>query len=147
MKFLAENRKARFDYEILETFEAGVVLTGQEVKSAMSGRADLTASYVIVKPNGAYLLNVKIPAYQPKNTPKEYDPERSRQLLLHKDQLKYLLGKAKEGNLTIVPLSLYNKSHRIKVSIGLARSKKKHDKREIIKRRQADREIRRSLKN
>lgn len=147
MKFLTENRKVRFDYEILETFEAGIVLTGQEVKSVMNGRADLIASYVIVKPDGAYILNSKIPAYQPKNTPKEYDPERSRQLLLHKDQLKYLLGKAKEGGLTIVPLSLYNKNHRIKVSIGLARSKKKHDKRESIKKRETDREIRRALKN
>ncbi|MDD5547898.1 MAG: SsrA-binding protein SmpB [Candidatus Pacebacteria bacterium] len=146
MKFLAENKKVRFDYEILETFEAGVVLTGQEVKSVMDGRANLTASYVVVKPNSAYLLNVKIPAYQPKNTPANYEPDRSRQLLLHKKQMGYLFGRAKERGLTIVPLSLYNKNRRIKVSIGLARSKRKQDKREIIKKRETDREIRRTLK-
>lgn len=146
MKPLAENRKARFNYEILETFEAGVVLTGQEVKSVKNGRADLAASYVIVKPDGAYLLNTSIPPYQPKNVSSDYDPARSRKLLLHKNQLKYLLGKAKQGGLTIVPLSLYNKNRRIKVLIGLARSKKKYDKRETIRKRQTEREIRRTFK-
>lgn len=147
MRPLAENRKARFNYEILETFEAGVVLTGQEVKSVKNGRADLTASYVIVKPDSAYLLNTSIPPYQPKNISSDYGPARSRQLLLHKNQLKYLLGKAKQGGLTIVPISLYNKNRRIKVLIGLARSKKKYDKRETIRKRQTEREIKRALKS
>jgi SsrA-binding protein len=146
MKNLSENRKAHFDYEILETFEAGIVLTGQEVKSIMGGGANLTGSYVIVKPQGAILLNASVQPYQPKNAPADYDPTQSRQLLLHKEQLKYLLGKSKEGGLTIVPLLLYNKNHRIKVSVGLARHKKTHDKRETIKKRQTQREIRRSLK-
>ena len=146
MKTLAENRKARFDYEILETFEAGIILTGQEVKSILSGRLNLAGSYVIIKPNGAYLLNANLPPYQPKNTPSDYDPSRSRGLLLKKEELKYLIGKAKEGGLTIVPLSCYNNKRKIKLSIGLARHKKKQDKRETIRERQTQREINRALK-
>lgn len=147
MAFLSENRKAHFEYEILETYEAGIVLSGQEVKSVKYGRANLTGSHVIVKLAGAFLLNADIPPYQPKNTPGDYDPKRTRQLLLHKDELRYLLGKSKEGGLTIVPLSLYNKGRRLKISIGLARHKKKHDKRETIKKREFKREARRTLKS
>lgn len=146
MKILSENRKIRFDYHILETYEAGISLTGQEVKSVRNGRVNLTGAYVIIKPNGAFLLNAEIQPYQPKNTPADYNPSRTRQLLLHKDELKYLLGKAQEGGLTIIALSMYNKGRRIKVSIGLGRYKKKQDKREVIKKRQTDREIRRTLK-
>lgn len=146
MKYLAENRKARFDYEILETYEAGIVLIGQEVKSIKASRANLTGSYVLIKPNGAVLINAEIPPFQPKNAPNDYNPSRTRQLLLHKDELKYLLGKTKEG-LTIVPLSIYNKGRRIKLTISLARHKKKQDKRETIKRRETEREIRRTLKS
>ena len=145
MKLLSENRKARFDYEILETYETGVVLTGQEVKSIKTGRANLTGSFVVAKPEGAILLNCQIPPYQPKNTPADYKPDRTRQLLLNKKELNYLFGKTKEG-LTIVPLSIYNKGRRIKLSIGLARHKKKQDKRESIKKREVAREIRRTLK-
>jgi SsrA-binding protein len=140
MKLLSENRKARFDYEILETYEAGIVLAGQEVKSIKAGRANIAGSHVIIKPDGAFLLNADIPPYQPKNAPADYDPKRTRQLLLKKEELKYLLGKIKEGGLTMVPLSLYNKGRRLKVSIGLARYKKKHDKRETIKKREFERE-------
>lgn len=138
---LVENRKAYYDYQILETYEAGIALTGQEVKSARVGRANLTGSYVIAKPEGAFLLNADIPPYQPKNAPPDYDPRRTRQLLLRKDELKYLLGKSREG-LTIVPLSLYSKGRRIKAGIGLARHKKKHDKRETIKKKEFEREKR-----
>lgn len=145
MKPLSENRKARFDYEILETLEAGIVLNGQEVKSIKYGRTNLTGSFVVVKPDGAVLLNCQIPPYQPKNTPADYKPDRIRQLLLNKKELNYLFGKTKEG-LTIVPLSLYNKGRRLKISVGLARHKKKHDKRETIKKRETKREIRRTLK-
>jgi len=145
MKPLSENRRARFEYEILETYEAGIVLTGQEVKSVKAGRANLTGSYVITKPNGAFLLNAKIPPYQPKNAPPDYKPDRTRQLLLNNKELDYLFGKIKEG-LTIVPLSIYNKGRRIKLSIGLARHKKKQDKRETIKKREFEREKRRTLK-
>ena len=147
MQSLAENRKARFDYHILETFEAGIVLTGQEVKSIKIGRANLIGAFVIVKPEGAFLLNAEIPPYQPKNAPPDYEPSRTRPLLLHKDELKYLLGKSREGGLTMVPLSMYIKGRNIKVLIGLARYKKKHDKREIIQKREFQKEARRILKS
>ncbi len=143
MATLSENRKARFDYEILETFEAGISLTGPEVKSVRKGGAQLTGSFVIMKPKGAELLNSHIPPYQPNNTPPGYKPDRSRQLLLNKKEISYLLGKAKEGGLTMVPLSIYDKGRRLKLAIGLARHKKARDKRETIKRRETDREIRR----
>lgn len=146
MELLSENRKARFDYEILETFEAGISLTGQEVKSIKSGRANLTGSFVVIKPNSASLLNAQIPPYQPKNIASDYDPLRTRQLLLKKDELRYLLGKSKEGGLTVIPLSIYTKARRIKTEIALARHKKAHDKRETIRKRETDREMRRVLK-
>ncbi len=147
MQPLAENRKARFDYHILETYEAGIVLAGHEVKSIKAGRANLAGAFVAIKPDGAFLLNAQIPPYQPKNMPLDYDPSRTRRLLLKKEEIKYLLGKSKEGGLTIVALSLYNKGRRIKVSIGLARHKKKADKREILKKRQTEKEISRTLKS
>lgn len=146
MKPLAENRKARFDYEILETYEAGISLTGQEVKSIKSGRANLTGSFVVVRLNSASLLNAQIPPYQPKNISADYKPDRTRQLLLNKKELNYLFGKTKEG-LTIVPLSIYNKGRRIKAEIALARHKKAHDKRETIRKRETEREMRRMLKS
>ncbi len=143
----AENRKARFDYHILETYEAGIVLAGHEVKSIKAGRANLAGAFVAIKTDGAFLLNAQIPPYQPKNMPLDYDPSRTRRLLLKKEEIKYLLGKSKEGGLTIVALSLYNKGRRIKVSIGLARHKKKADKREVLKKRQTEKEINRTLKS
>lgn len=143
MKTLAENRKARFEYTILETYEAGIVLTGQEVKSVKLGHANLTGSYVLVRADGASLLNAHIPPYQVNNLPADYNPDRTRQLLLNKKELSYLLGKAKEGGLTMVPLSIYDKGRRIKVAVGLARHKQAHDKRETIKRRETERELRR----
>src|SRR3989344_2543239 len=115
MNYLSENRKARFDYEILETFEAGISLTGQEVKSIKAGQANLTGSYVLIKLDGAVLINAEIPPFQMKNAPSDYKPDRTRQLLLHKDELRHLLGKSHEGGLTIVPLSIYNKGRRIKL--------------------------------
>ena len=147
MKFLAENRKAHFDYKILETYEAGIVLTGQEVKSIKNGRANLKGAFVVVKPEGAFLLNAEIPPYQPKNAPPGYEPSRTRPLLMKKEEIKYLLGKAKEGGLTIVPLSLYNKGRRVKVSVALAQYKQKQDKRETIKKREFEKERGRTLKN
>jgi len=147
MKFLAENRKAHFDYKILETYEAGIVLNGQEVKSIKNGRANLTGAFVIIKLEGAFLLNAEIPPYQPKNAPPGYEPSRTRQLLMKKSEIKYLLGKAKEGGLTLIPLSLYNKGRHIKVAVGLAKYKKEHDKRETIKKREFEKERGRTLKN
>lgn len=146
MKPFSENSRAKFDYEILETFEAGVVLLGQEVKSAMAGNMNLAGSFVVVKPDGAYLLNTQIPPYQPKNAPADYDPSRTRKLLLKKEELKYLFGKSREHGLTIVPLSCYSMHSKIKILIGLARRKKTKDKRELLKKRQAEKDINRALK-
>ncbi|NCN52952.1 SsrA-binding protein SmpB [Candidatus Wolfebacteria bacterium] len=147
LKYLAENRKSRFEYDILEKYEAGIILTGQEVKSVKLGRANISSSFVLIKPKGAFLLNTDIPPYQAKNSPTDYNPSRTRKLLLNNDEIKYLRGKTKEGNLTIMPLTMYNKGRRIKMELGLGRHKKKYDKREAIKKRETSRTIRRTLKS
>lgn len=147
MPTLAENRRARFDYDILETIEAGIVLTGQEVKSVKLGRMSLTGSFGTIHESAVWLTGASVPAYQPKNAPSNYDPSRSRKLLLHRDEIAKLIGKIKERGLTLVPLRVYSKRGRIKVELGLARGKKQHDKRETIRRREAAREIDRTLKN
>ncbi len=152
MKLLAENTKARFDYQILETFEAGLILIGQEVKAIKSGRISLRASYIIFKEpsrNGLpelYLIGANIPPYQPKNASPDYDPERSRKLLLNKLEIKYLIGKTKERGLTLIPLKVYTKYAKIKIEFGIAKGKKKLDKRELIKKRETDKIIERELK-
>ena len=146
MRVVAENRSAFQNYQILEKFEAGIVLNGQEVKSIKNGRASLKGSFVAMKGEEAFLLNANIPPYQPQNAPPNYDPQRSRKLLLHKKELKYLLGKSKEKGLTIIPLKLYIKKGKIKVEIALAKGKRKVDKREEIKKREIEREIKRMIK-
>jgi SsrA-binding protein len=146
MKVLAENRRARYDYEILEKFEAGVVLAGYEVKSIKLGRVSLGGSYVVFKDEEPFLLNANIPPYQPKNTPKDYDPTRLRKLLLNKDEIKYLIGKSQQKGLTLVPLRMYTKGGKIKLAVGVARGMKKASKKEILKKRDIDREIDRELK-
>lgn len=146
MKVLAENKKAYFKYEILEKFEAGVVLIGQEVKSIKSGRINLAGSYVVIRDEGPYLIGCHIPAYQPKNAPPDYNPERSRKLLLRKSEIKYLIGKSKQKGLTLVPLRVYTKRGNIKIEFAVVRGKKKVDKRELIKKREVEREMRRALK-
>jgi len=146
MKTLALNRKAKFDYEILEKFEAGLVLSGHEVKSIRLGRMSLKASYVVIRKNEAYLIGANIPAYQPKNTPKDYDPERSRKLLLNRKEIKYLIGKTKEKGLTLIPLKVYTKYAKIKLGFAVSKGKIKTDKRQAIKKREAQRHIERELK-
>ncbi len=146
MKNLALNKRARFDYEILETIEAGISLLGFEVKATKAGKINLSGSYAQVKGNEVWLINATIGPYQPKNTPKDYDPERTRRLLLTKKQIQALTGKTHEAGLTLVPLRAYIKGRLVKIELGLARHKKKHDKREVIKKRDVDREIRRNLK-
>ncbi len=146
MKPFAENRKAYFDYEILRKFEAGLALLGTEVKSIQKGQGDLAGAAVLVRGNKAFLINADIPAYQSKNAPVNYNQTRSRQLLLNKHELKELSEISKEKKLTIVPLSLYNKGHRIKLLIAIARQRKKSDKREAIRKREAKRQIRRAVK-
>lgn len=143
---IAKNRRAYFDYQILETYEAGIELTGQEVKSAKAGHINLTGSFAVIRGEEAYLLNATISPYQAKNTPESYDPLRTRKLLLHKSEIRELIGKSARIGLTIVPLSVYTKRTRIKVLLGLASHKKQEDKRETIKRREADKEIKREIK-
>ena len=146
MRVLAENKKAYFNYQILEKFEAGISLIGQEVKSIKSGRINLAGSYVVLKDSEVFLIGANIPPYQPKNAPPDYRPERSRKLLLKKSEIKYLIGKVKQRGLTLVPLKVYTKRGRIKLEFGVAKGKKKVDKRELIKKREFEREKERFLK-
>jgi SsrA-binding protein len=146
MRTLAENKKVYFNYEILEKFEAGIVLTGQEVKSIKSGRVNLAGSYVVLRNEEAFLINADIPPYQPKNLMRDYDPVRPRKLLLKKQEIKYLIGKVQEKHLTLLPLRVYTKRDKIKLEFGLARGKKEFNKKELIKKRDTEREIARELK-
>ncbi len=146
MKPLITHKRARFDFEILETFEAGISLLGTEVKSVRNGQGKLEGSYVIVRGDEAFLVGASIPAYQKTNAPKDYEPERARKLLLTKKEIHHLEEKSETQGLTIVPLKLYNKSRKLKVEIAIARGKKKVDKRETIKARDTKREIDRIMK-
>ena len=146
MKPLAENKKAYFNYEILDRFQAGISLIGQEVKSIKSGRINLAGSFVVLRGEEAYLVGANVPAYQPKNAPRDYDPERSRKLLLRKAEIKKLIGKCKERGLTLVPLRVYTIKGRIKIEFGVAKGRKKIDKRELIRKRETEREIEKQLK-
>lgn len=146
MSELSVNRRAHFDYEILETIEAGIELRGFEVKAIKTGHISLTGSFAVTKNNEVWLLNATVPPYQPKNTPTDYDPIRTRRLLLKKLEIKELIGKAAQKGLTLVPLKVYTKRDRIKVLLGLGKHKKKADKREVIKKRESKREIDRTLK-
>jgi len=147
VRILAENKKAYFNYEILEKFEAGISLIGQEVKSLKTREVNLAGNYVILKNEEAFWVGANIHPYQPKNAPPDYNPERSRKLLLKKSEIKYLIGKSKQRGLTLIPLKLYTtKSGRIKLEFAIARGKKKFDKREKIKKREIERKIERVLK-
>jgi len=146
MKVLAKNRKAYFNYEILEKFEAGISLIGQEVKSIKTRGVSLAGSYVVLKEEEVFWIGLNIPPYQPKNAPKDYNPERTRKLLLKKSEIKYLIGKSKQKGLTLIPLRLYTKNGKIKLEFGIAKGKKKADKRESIKKREIQREIAKQLK-
>lgn len=140
------NRRANYDYEILETLEAGLVLKGYEVKSIKNSKISLKGSYVTIKDNEAYLINAHISPYQPPNTPKNYDPMRSRKLLLHKNQIKSLIGKLKQRGLTLVPIKIYTKRGIIKLEFGVGRGKREVDKREKIKQRETKRKIERAMR-
>ncbi|MBU0660939.1 SsrA-binding protein SmpB [Patescibacteria group bacterium] len=146
MPTLAKNKKAFFDYTILEKFEAGLVLTGQEVKSLRTGNIRLTGAYVTFHKDSPQLTNVHIPLYKYASPKEEYDPERSRALLLKKKEIAYLRGKTQEKGLTIVPLSVYTKGRKIKIEIGIAQGKKQYDKRRAIQKRDQQREDRRMMK-
>lgn len=142
----AENRKVYFNYEIIEKYEGGIELLGSEVKSVRGGRMSLEGSFVIVRGGECFLVNANIPPYQVNNTPKEYDPLRNRKILLTKKEIRELADSSDSKSLTIVPISVYNKDRKIKISIGIAKGKKKFDKRETIKKRETDRETRREYK-
>ena len=144
---LVEHKKARFDYEVLEEYEAGIELLGHEVKSLRAHHGKLEGSHVIVRGGEVYIIGMSVPPYQPKNTPKEYDPARTRKLLLTKKEIAALAVFEGQKGLTIIPLSVYNKKSKLKVRIAVARGRKKYDKRAVLKQRDTEREIRRTLKN
>ncbi len=145
-KYLAENRKALHDYEVLETFEAGMVLVGTEVKSIRDGRVNLRDSYARVEGDELFVFNVHISPYSNRGYA-DHEPLRKRKLLLHRGEIRKLIGRTVEKGLTLVPLRMYLKNGRVKMAVSLARGKKMHDKRETIKRREADRETRAAVKN
>ena len=140
------NKKAYYDYQILETYEAGIELKGFEVKSIRNGRINLAGSYAIIRDNQVWLLNADIPPYQPKNTPTDYDSKRTRRLLLKTSEIYNLIGRTKEKGLTLIPLKVYTRNRRIKIEIGLAKSKKEFEKKEAIKKREAQRQIRETIR-
>ena len=140
---MAENRRARFDYDISETIEAGVELLGHEVKSVRSGQMNIAGSHALLRGGEAWLLNAGIPPYQPLNAPENYDPKRTRRLLLKKEEIKSLAGKIKEKQ-SLIPLSAYSKNNRIKIELGVGKPRKKHDKRELLKKRTIEGEMRRA---
>ena len=147
MTTLIDHKKAHFNYEILDTFEAGIELLGFEVKSLKKSQGSLEGAYVIVRGGEAYILNMFIPPYQEKNTPGDYEPRRNRRLILNKDEIRKLATIEAGRRLTIVPISIYTKSNRIKVSVASVRGKKKFDKRETTKRRESDREMGRIMRD
>jgi SsrA-binding protein len=140
-----ENKKAYFDYQIIDTYEAGIVLEGFEAKSAQLGRAHLAGSFAKVYTGEVWLLNATIDPFQERNTPKGYDKQRSRKLLLKRAEIKELIGKTQEKGLTLVPLKMYTKAGKVKVLLGLARSKNTVDKRETIRKRDVERSLRRNM--
>lgn len=146
MPIYIDNRKAHFNYEVTDTFEAGIKLNGFEVKSIKKGQGNINSAFCIVRGNEAYIVGMHIPPYQPNNTYPGYDPEQTRKLLLSKKEIKKLGEKDSIKGLTLVPLSLYSKGPYIKVSIAIARGKKTIDKRETIKKRDLDREMERTFK-
>ena len=142
---IAENRKAFHDFHLLETFEAGLVLLGTEVKAIREGRVNLRDSFARVEDGEVFLYNVNISPYSHRGYA-EHEPLRRRKLLLHRDEIRKLIGKTVERGMTLVPTRLYFRNGRVKVSVSLAKGKKEYDKRETIKRREADRETRAAIK-
>jgi SsrA-binding protein len=143
-KIIAQNKKARHDYAIIDTYEAGVVLTGTEVKSLRLGRASLADGFATIDDGEVFLRNVHIPVYA-HGSWTNHEPRRTRKLLLHRDEIGRLIGKTKESGLTLVPLALYFSQGKVKVEIALARGKRSYDKRQALARRDAEREVRRAL--
>jgi len=146
MKALVSHKRAKFDYEILETFEAGLSLLGTEVKSVRGGQGKLEGAHVIIRGDEAFLVGASIPPFQKANAPKDFDAERVRKLLLSQKEIEHLHSEGEKKGLTIVPIKLYNSGRNLKIEIAIARGKKKYDKRESIKARDTKRDIERTLK-
>ncbi|MCG8591594.1 MAG: SsrA-binding protein SmpB [Proteobacteria bacterium] len=145
-KIIARNRRARFEYEILDSVEAGIALLGPEVKSLRDGKANLGDAYATIRRGEVWLHHLHISPYEPATLANPSNPRRDRKLLLHRREIAKLEGRVVERGLTLIPLSLYFKQGRVKVELGLARGKRVHDKRETIRRRQDDRETARALR-
>jgi len=143
-QIIASNRKARHNYSILDVYEAGVALVGTEVKSLRAGHASLVDAFATVDDGEVWLRNMHIPEYQ-HGTWTNHEPRRNRKLLLHRSQIDMLIGKIRDGNLTLVPLSVYFNEGKVKVELALARGKQAHDKRQDLARRDAQREVTRAL--
>jgi len=141
---IARNKRARYDYHILETWEAGIVLTGTEVKSLRNGKATLTDAYGILKDGEVFLLNLHISPYDAGHQ-FNHEPERTRKLLLHRKEIRRLIGAVERQGLTLIPLDLYFKHGKAKVTMGLGKGKKLHDKRDTERERDANREIARAV--
>lgn len=146
MTTFAANPRAKFDYDILKSYEAGVVLTGPEVKAVRAGQVSLKGAYAAIHGDELWLLNAHISPYAKAGRLTDYEPTRSRKLLLHSRELKELIGKVQSQGLTLIPISVYTRGRRLKVELGVARGRKKYEKREVLKKRAADREIRERLR-
>jgi len=144
-RVIADNRKARHDYHILETYEAGIALLGTEVKAIREGRVNLRDSYARTESGEVWMMNVHISPYSHRGYA-DHAETRQRKLLLHRHEIRKLIGRTAEKGLTLVPLQMYFKNGRVKVLVGLARGKQAHDKRETIRRREVDRETRAAVK-
>lgn len=144
---LLQNKKAYFNYEITEKFTAGIELFGYEVKSIRAKKGQLEGAYITIRGGEAFLIGANIPAYQIANAPEDFNPLRNRKLLLTKKEIKILSDIENKKGLTIVAIAVYNAGRKLKLEIGIAKGKKSFDKRESIKKRDTDREIRRTLKN
>jgi len=144
-RIIADNRKARFDYHLVETFEAGIALAGTEVKAIREGRVNLRDSFARAEDGEIYVHGIHIGAYSSRGYA-DHEPLRRRKLLLHKQEIRKLIGKTTERGMTLVPVRMYFKNGRVKVAISLAKGKKEHDRRETIRRREADRETRAAVK-
>jgi SsrA-binding protein len=147
MTIIALNKRARFDYEILETIEAGVALLGHEVKSVKTGHMSLQGSFVTIRGNDLMLTNALIPFYEHAGDPLGYEPTRPRRLLVKKSEAKRFIGKVRTNGLTLIPLRVYTKRHLVKVEFALAKGKKEYDKRETTQKREAARKMARAMRN
>lgn len=145
-KVVSDNRQARFLYEILETYEAGIELKGTEVKSIRAGKVNLRDGFALIRNGEAWLINVHISPYDTASEYFNHDPRRTRKLLLHSQEIRKLIGKVEQQGLTLVPLKMYFKRGWVKISIGLGKGKKVHDKREDMKRREDKRDMERAMK-